>query len=176
VKPLRWFVNVVPRTVRAFVPALARPDDAFARAALPPRELALYLAMDARDRHHGVRVARSLLERDPEADDVLVRAALLHDVGKSVAPYRAWERIAVHLYALAGARGLGGVPARGGRALRAPPRGLRDAWTRHARHAETGAALLRRAGAHEVAALVARHHDPDPDPRLALLRAADEAT
>jgi putative nucleotidyltransferase with HDIG domain len=165
VKPLRWFVNVVPRTVRAFVPALARPDDPFARSALPPRELALYLAMDARDRHHGVRVARSVLELDPDADDVLVRAALLHDVGKSVAPYRAWERIAVHLYALAGPR-----------VRRGPPRGLRDAWLRHVHHAETGAALLRRAGAPEVADLVARHHDPDPDPRLALLRAADEAT
>ena len=104
-------MNVVPRTVRAFVPALARPDDTFARQVLTPPEFGLYLAMDPRDRHHGVRVARGVLALAPDADAVLVRAAILHDVGKSVAPYRAWERIAVHLAA----------PARGA------PRALRDA-------------------------------------------------
>ncbi len=162
-RPVRWFLNVVPRTLRAFVPALARPDDPFAREVLRPEEFALYLRMDPRDRHHGVAVARAVLARDPGAESVVLRAAILHDVGKSVAPYRAWERIAVHVL----------VPA-----SRRPRRGaLGDALRRHLEHAERGAELIRAAGGDaRVADLVARHHHSDPEPHLALLRAADEAT
>ena len=161
---MRWYLNVVPRTLRAFVPALARPDDPFAREVLLPEEFALYLRMDPRDRHHGVAVARAVLARDPGAESVVLRAAILHDVGKSVAPYRAWERIAVHVL----------LPAASGRGRSGA---LGDALRRHREHAERGAELIRAAGGDaRVAALVARHHDPDPEPRLALLRAADEAT
>ncbi len=38
-------------------------------------------------------VAQELLRRYPEAPQAAVRAALLHDVGKAVRPYRAIERI-----------------------------------------------------------------------------------
>lgn len=160
-----WFLNVVPRTLRAFLPALARPDDAFARQVLPEPELGLYLGMDPRDRHHGVAVARAVAARCGEPDPRLLRAALLHDVGKSRAPYRAWERIAVHLY----------TPREGrSRRLQAP---LHDAWERHRRHAAEGAAMILAAGGDpEVAALVARHHDAAGDARLTLLAEADGST
>jgi hypothetical protein len=147
VTSLRWFANVVPRTLRALLPALATPDDDFARQRLPHPELELYLAMDRRDRHHAVAVARSLLARDPHADDLLMRAALLHDVGKAIAPYRAWERILVHLY----------TPAE----ERAAPAALADAWRRHRQHPALGAQRIREAGGDPlVADLGARDHRP----------------
>jgi hypothetical protein len=98
--PVNGFLRLLrlaARTVRGLVPGLARPDDAFAAVHLVGPELAAYLAMDPRDRDHACRVARRLLAVAPEADGVWVRAALLHDVGKSGAPYRVWERVVVHL-------------------------------------------------------------------------------
>jgi putative nucleotidyltransferase with HDIG domain len=143
--------RVVPRTVVAFVPSLARPDDAFAARMLPPCEYALYARMDARDRLHACQVAKAL-QAEGGASGALLRAALLHDVGKSVHPYRAWERIAFHLF----------VP----RALPASPalQGFRRAQQVHVHHAAYGAALIREAGGDaRVTELVARHHDPGQD-------------
>ncbi len=155
---------LLARTARAFAPALARPEDAFAEAWLPEPERALYRAMDVRDRDHGCRVARRLLRDHPDADPVWVRAALLHDVGKSVAPYRAWERIAVHL-------------VRRDRRPNAPRGALGRAVERDRDHAAVGARMLAAAGADpRVVELVAEHHRPRTgDPAAAALAAADAA-
>ncbi|MCX7848795.1 phosphohydrolase [Thermus sp.] len=75
------------------------PEDAFALAFLKGEERALYLAMDPRDRAHAVRVAKRLLRAHPQAPSFAVRAALLHDAGKALRPYRPWERILTGLYA-----------------------------------------------------------------------------
>lgn len=140
------------RTARAFAPRLARPDDAFAARWLGDGELAAFRGMDPRDRDHGCRVARKLLAEHPDAEPVWVRAALLHDVGKSLVPYRAWERIAVHL-----ARSW---PAD---ALARSPR-LAAACGRDRRHPEDGARLLADLGADpRLVALVAHHHRPAGD-------------
>jgi putative nucleotidyltransferase with HDIG domain len=166
VKPAAWYLNVVPRTLRAFVPALARPDDAFAARWLSADEYALYRRMDRRDRDHGCQVARRVLARAPQVRAAVVRAALLHDVGKSAAPYRAWERIAVHLYrpaAAAAEQSASGCLAR--------------AWQWHALHAERGAAMILAVGGDpEVAELVRRHHDPSGPAGADLIRAADART
>ena len=166
VKSPVWFVNAARRTARAFVPSLARPDDAFAAAWLPPEEHVLYARMDPRDRDHACRVARAVLALAPEADPLVVRAALLHDVGKAEAPYRAWERIAVHVY----------TPAEDV-AERCYGRSLTAAWRRHRGHAERGAAIVLAAGGDaRVAALVRAHHDADGPDGLALLQRADART
>lgn len=146
--PRRW-IALVARTVRAFVPVLARPDDAFAAAWLDPAELTLYRTMDPRDRDHACRVARRLLRDHTVADPTWVRAALLHDVGKASAPYRPIERIVVHVI-------------RPGSTLAVRlPRPWSDAVERQRVHAEAGARLVRAAGGDErVAALVASHHAP----------------
>jgi hypothetical protein len=55
--------------------------------------------MDPRDREHAVRVARRLLKAHPEAPPYVLRAALLHDAGKALRPYRPLERILTGLFA-----------------------------------------------------------------------------
>lgn len=164
-KPWVWVLNAAVRTVRGVVPALARPEDAWAEARLPEPERRLYRTMDPRDRHHAVAVARALLRARPDAPSELVRAALLHDVGKAGRPYRVAERIAVHL-------------VRGG----APPAHPREAGWRGARqtaahHGRYGAEAIRSAGGSvRVAELVARHDDPGDDAEAALLRQVDRRT
>jgi hypothetical protein len=89
------------RLARLFRALLAQeaPDDAFALALLE-EERELYLSMDPRDRAHGMRVAQRLLALYPEAPGFAVRAALLHDAGKALRPYRPWERVLVGLFSL----------------------------------------------------------------------------
>lgn len=72
-------------------------DDGWALERLEASECALYRAMDPRDRLHAQQVARVLLEQYPQLPDYVLRAALLHDCGKAVRPYRVWERVLVPL-------------------------------------------------------------------------------
>lgn len=165
VRPLAWFKNAPLRTIRSLAERLADPDDSFARSRLPDAEYRLYASMDARDREHAVAVTRTLLSRYPDASDALVRAALLHDVGKTGRPYRVWERVLVHLW----------TPAD----IAAQPRvgGWKGAWQVQRHHAAYGAELVRKAGGSErVADLIARHHAKDAGPEAAKLRAVDELT
>src|SRR5690625_7601205 len=80
-KAVRWFGNAARRTAVAFLPALATPDDRFAREWLERNEFEPVRQMDPRDRLHGIPVPRRLLELQPQASGTVVTAALLHDVG-----------------------------------------------------------------------------------------------
>ncbi len=156
-------MNVIARTTCAFLPGFAKPDDEFARQYLDGPEYILYAKMDVRDRDHACQVTKTLLEAYPEASPELIRAALLHDVGKSSSSYRPLHRIAVHLY----------TP----RNIPPSPRfhGLKGAQQRHLHHAQYGAEAIRKHGGDErVAELVARHHDPQDDSEAALLKRVDE--
>ncbi|GGQ99765.1 HD domain-containing protein [Deinococcus ruber] len=145
------------RLARSLHAGQATPDDAWALAALTPSEGRVYLGMDARDREHAVRVAQALLTDHPQASGELLAASLLHDCGKSVRPYRVWERVAVGL-----------VP---GRVSRWVPLG---ALYVRGFHPELGAALLSGVGARTgVIELVRRHHRPGGDPDAALLHRYD---
>ena len=154
--------NIARRTLLAFFPRFARPDDAFAQTYLPPAELRLYLNMDPRDRCHALEVASALLNEHPQASSRLVRAALLHDVGKSGERFSAVERVAVHLYTP-------DVPAE--------PRfgGLRGAWQRRRHHAAYGANLVRKNGGDAcVALIVERHHVPGDNAEALILKNIEE--
>jgi putative nucleotidyltransferase with HDIG domain len=157
-----WLKNVFWRTLCAFVPTLAKPDDAFAKQHLSSLEYGLYLLMDARDRDHACQVAKALLERQPEVTKWLVRAALLHDIGKAEGVYHPLERIFVHLCAPKVAQ---------------EPRlkGLKGAWQRKWHHPYYGAEMLRQAGGCEkVAMLIERHHNPDGLNEAELLKKIEE--
>jgi putative nucleotidyltransferase with HDIG domain len=157
------FKNVISRTAHAFLPGLVQPDDAFARQHLRGSEYALYAKMDSRDRHHACLVTETLLGHHPQASSELIRAALLHDVGKSSSSYHPLQRIVVHLY----------TPKN----IPPSPRfhGLKGAWQRHLYHSQYGADLIRKSGGDErVAELVASHHDPQGDREATLLKYVDE--
>lgn len=149
-------VRRLARSVRAVD---AHPDDAWALTHLTPGEARVYRGMDPRDREHACRVTLHLLREHPAAAPELVAAALLHDCGKSVRPYRVAERVLVGL-----------VPTRLARLL--PPVGALGV---RAQHPALGAALLTHAGARpRVAELVARHHRPAGDPDAERLHHYDD--
>jgi hypothetical protein len=141
----------------------------FAEAHLEPHLLPLFASMQPPDQRHGCRVAAAMLQTGWNSPDALA-AALLHDAGKSVPGGRVTlpDRVMVVLLrAIApGLLGrIGGVSGSGiGAALR---------------HAETGAAMLRDAGASPYLVwLVAHHHRREivDDPLLCSFFAADDAS
>ncbi|MCX7600714.1 MAG: HD domain-containing protein [Meiothermus sp.] len=132
------------RLYKAFAPAQATPDDAWALAELSIEEAHLYKAMDVRDREHAVRVAKRLLERYPDAPSYAVRAALLHDSGKALRPYRPLERILTGLVSLE-------VP------IEPLDKGLRGAWQIRRHHPEYAAMRILDP---QVAQIVREHHQP----------------
>jgi hypothetical protein len=132
------------RLLRSFLPSLCQPDDAWALERLSPEEAPLYQAMDVRDREHALEVAQTLLSRHPDAPDYAVRAALLHDSGKALRPYRPLERILVGLYSPE----VPAEPLRGG---------IYGAWQVRRHHPQYAA---RRIKDERVAAIVLEHHHP----------------
>lgn len=72
------------------------PDLAEARLLLSPGELDLFERMQPGEQAHSLKVMRKLRE---EVGDAVLRelliAALLHDVGKVLAPLQIWERVLV---------------------------------------------------------------------------------
>ena len=158
-----WLKNTVWRTTVALIPRLAEADDAFARRLLPYSEYRLYLGMDVRDRDHACTVTKTLLADYPDASLDLLRAALLHDVGKARASYNPLSRIVAALYTPSN------VPAK--------PRlgGVRGLWQLKRHHDRYGAQMIRAAGGDaRVAEIVARHHAPGDDAEAARLREVDE--
>jgi putative nucleotidyltransferase with HDIG domain len=152
------YVGKVRRLARSLSVRLAYPEDAWAVTHLTAAEARVYLGMDPRDREHACRVTRHLLRGHPQAAPEVVAAALLHDCGKSIRPYRVAERVLI-----------GAVPNRVARLLPFGPLSVR------AYHPELGAELLARAGARpRVARLVARHHHAGGDPDAALLHHYDD--
>ena len=163
--PLVWLGFALRRTVQAFVPALARPDDERAADELEPEEYALYRSLDRRERAHASAVARRLRGADEPAGAELLAAAWLHDVGKRRDPFNPWQRVIVHLAP--------GRPPHPKLRLRGLARARQTRW----HHPVYGAAMIREAGGRpRVAELVARHHDPGDDAEAARLQRADAAT
>jgi len=125
---------------------------------------------------HSLRVMRTVATGGTEyaARPELLQAALLHDVGKSVAPLTPVDRAVVVLarrWAPSAARRWGAGPAAG----------LRRPFVTALRHADWGADLCAQAGAPPLTVdLIRRHQTPvtapatPEDEMLALLQAADD--
>lgn len=153
-----------------------RPSDeeaAWVRARLTRPEQALFFAQESGDQAHAIEVARRL-EAQGGVDEILVRAALLHDVGKAPGVALPYRVLLVLLERLAPGRL---------RALSPDRHGLLAPLARAAHHPEIGARYAAAAGcAPEVVALI-RHHQRRRPPleaplaaRLARLQAVDDAS
>lgn len=126
---------------------------------LPPEAQALFWRMSPGDQRHSLAVLRTLLawgERHP----ALLRAALLHDVGKAAAPLTPWERALVvlgnalcpRLWRLTFSRWLFRWPAL---------RRWMERVQRYQAHPEIGAAWAIEAGCDPLTVtLIRRHQDP----------------
>jgi len=158
--------------VRRFLRALrARVDPAERQVVadnLTPAQQQLFWAMMVQDQRHSLDVFYTLQRRGCQ-DQVLLLAALLHDVGKG--EVRLWQRV---LYVLlrAGPSGL----------LRrlAQPNGAgwRRALASINEHGHRGAALAQEAGAPLAVVELIRNHQREHlnDRRAALLRTAEESS
>lgn len=156
--------------IRQFKDASRLPvatDYALAQRLLTPTLFAMFEAQHPRDIVHSAATA-AWLESRGTADEELLAAALLHDIGKG--EQRRADRVA---FVVAHRTGVVGLLARERSQVE-----LRRALYRSLHHSTTGADRLERAGAGaRVVDLVRRHHDPPgQDVMLALLQRADAAT
>lgn len=160
-----WFLNAARRTLLTALPTLARPADDWAATHLMAGEYELFMKLPPSERGHGIEVAKRVVGVNPNASSALIRAALLHDVGKLGFDNNVVHRVAAHL--------LPPLPA-------APePRltGLAGVRQSQRHHAVYGATLVRAASADSrVAELVLIHHDPGDDAEARVLKACDELT
>ncbi len=146
------------RAARYLRPAdddLDERDLMWAASVLEPAERPLFSALADADRAHSVRVARLVEARvvgtGDEPDPWMVRAALLHDVGKAQAPLGRTGRAVATVAAWLG----------GGRLLRRfrDHPGTVGRVARYCGYPDLGAELLRGAGSDpRVVAWAAEHH------------------
>jgi putative nucleotidyltransferase with HDIG domain len=129
-------------SIRARRPGPA--DQSLVADLLTPAESEVFWSQPVPDLAHAIRMASAVQSLHPERSD-LIRAALLHDVGKRKA------RIGTMLRSLATASAIVRIPTAGGMA-------------RYLRHGEIGARELEELGCEALVVQFARHHHgPKPD-------------
>lgn len=125
-----------------------------ARQVLGPTLAPLFLSLPVNEQRHGLDVLHTVERLDRQPALALQQAALLHDLGKGATRFSVLDRSqAVFLTAVS--------PAAWRLYLKLRPDYARR-YGVYRDHARTGAARLQAAGASELAAVVAEHHDPEP--------------
>jgi putative nucleotidyltransferase with HDIG domain len=152
---------------------LTPEDDALVASILPPALRPLFGQMSAGEQLHSLKVMRWLREHG-HVQPALLQAALLHDVGKSLAPINLVERVEAVLVRCL-------LPSAYARWAEAPPRGWRKPFVTAVNHPEWGADLAAKAGASaQVVNLIRQHQNlkktpvTDDDRLLDLLQQAEQ--
>lgn len=150
----RWFYRL-RQFWWALTARIREEDRALVAQILPPEAQALFWQMTPGDQRHSLAVLRTLLAWG-ETHPSLLRAALLHDVGKAASPLTPWERALVVL---------GKALSPWLRCLRCSEWPILRCWIERVRryqvHPEIGAAWAREAGCDPLTvALIRRHQDP----------------
>lgn len=160
----------------AITARIREEDRALVARILPPEAQALFWRMTPGDQRHSLAVLRTLLAWG-ETHPALLKAALLHDVGKAATPLTPWERALIVL-----GEALGAWSGRSG-CFRWP---ILRRWTdrvrRYQAHPEIGAMWAMEAGCDPLTvALIRRHQDglgppgPEEDLETRLLRRLQQA-
>lgn len=140
-----------------FWQSLNRPPDQEewkkAEAILTPPELELFEGLPVPDQNHSLRVLRTL-EAEGETDPDLLKAALLHDIGKTLHPLRRWERIFAVLLS-------GTLPATAADWGARAPRGVHRPLVVVHKHPIWGAELAQKAGSSQRVIWLIRHHETE---------------
>jgi len=156
VKPVADLQHLARRFVGAVSARVDRAELAALDQLLSPAERQLFLAMRVADQRHSLDLYRRL-ECDGHADADLLRAALLHDVGKALGPLPLAYRVAFALCRLT-SPGLAVWLSQQSRPTWCRPFYLA------AHHAELGARAAERAGSRlRVVQLIASHDSPGGD-------------
>ncbi|HLZ09663.1 MAG TPA: phosphohydrolase [Chloroflexota bacterium] len=154
---------------RFFVTLLARVDPVSLGALdrlLTPGERRLFLTMKESDQRHSLDLC-GRLRRDGHDEPDLLRAALLHDVGKASGTLPIMYRVTYSLAAMVDPRLAQWLGRPGATIWRQP-------FCLAAHHPEIGAIAAARAGSNpRVVGLIANHNKPGTDPLSRLLYAYD---
>ncbi len=169
----------VNQFIKAFNAKLVDEDHAFLIRHLKPHEAELFFRMHVADQYHALRVAytvEELASSENEAvdPDILIRGALLHDIGRKKGDLNVYGKVFAVLmdsFFPRHSRKLGQSDGHGflGR--------IRHMMFVYYHHPEIGAEILRTHGLIKEAEMAERHHMPARDedaPELRLLRRADE--
>lgn len=120
---------------------------------LDPSELELFKALPIPDQNHSLRVL-STLQTEMETDPDLLKAALMHDIGKTLYPLRRWERV----FAVLLSKLFPGLADKwGGK----DPRGMYKSLVVVQQHPGWGAQLAAKAGSSQRVVWLIRHHEQD---------------
>jgi len=133
-----------------------REHRGFVYEILGPSLAALFFQMSDPDQAHSVRVYQTLADQREDNEDLLM-AALLHDVGKSLHPLRAWERSLV----VVTNRILPNQVLKWGQD---EPHGWRKPFVVALQHPEWGAALVQQEGGSETLVSLIRYHQEHAPP------------
>jgi len=137
---------------------LKREHRRFVYEMLNPSMAALFFRMSDPDQSHSVRVFQTLVDQGEEDEDLLM-AALLHDVGKSLHPLRAWERSLV----VVTNRILPNQVLKWGQG---EPYSWRKPFVVALQHPEWGAALIQQEGGSETLVTLIHYHQEHAPPNI----------
>ena len=138
----------------ALTAAPAPQDLEQARTILSPSELQLFTQMQPSEQAHALRVLNRLRQQD-EIEPRLLKAALLHDVGKIRYRLNPWQRgliVLLKKFAPGAARRWG----------ESEPAGWRVAFAVAAQHPAWGASLVESAGSDPLTVSLVRRHQEHP--------------
>jgi len=168
----------VRQVISAITARITNEDKIFITRNLTDAEQGLFWGMNLPDQRHALNVAYTALQLAADRRDInitiLIKSALLHDVGKVRGDVSTLDKIltvAAHKIAPAWAEKWG-KPGRGSKLAN-----LRHAFYIYFNHPARSGVMLRDIGTSPaIIAIVARHHkapaDSDP-PELTILRLAD---
>ena len=126
-------------------------DWAKAEGILTQAELELFQKLPVPDQNHSLRVLK-VLESDGEDDPDLLKAALLHDIGKILHPLRRWERV---YYVILGWL----LPKTAEEWGNKDPRGVYRSLVVIKQHPTWGADLAEKAGSNQQVIWLIRNHE-----------------